>query len=406
MAKRTTEEASKYFREQGCELLEEYVGAMHKMKYRCSCGEIGCMSWNNFTKGKRCGNCAKHGQRKKRSLEEVQKIFKERGCEFLDKEFNGIHFKHNYRCKCGKECKIRFAGFHYQNQNCKECGIIKQSGTRSLNNGQPLKKVKKVKKGRKRNLIRSTKDVSKYFNEHGCELLDEYVGCIHKMKYKCHCGEIGNTSWNNFTKGKRCGNCTKYGQKKKRSLEEVQKIFKERNCEFLDEEFKDIHFKHNYRCKCGKCCKITFAGFYHLNQNCKECGILKQSGKDHWKWREDRSQKRLDDLFRKKCYKALRSSLKATGKEKVGRTSDILGYGTKELQEHIRNHENWDNVKDEKWQIDHIFPIAAFVEHGIRDLALINHLDNLMPLNGDENLKKSDKYDKKEFLEWVKRHGK
>ena len=33
--KRTTEEAAQYFKEQGCELLDEYVGCMLPMDYKC-----------------------------------------------------------------------------------------------------------------------------------------------------------------------------------------------------------------------------------------------------------------------------------------------------------------------------------------------------------------------------------
>lgn len=40
MLKRTTEEVKEYFKQQGCELLDEYKGAQIKMKYRCKCGNI------------------------------------------------------------------------------------------------------------------------------------------------------------------------------------------------------------------------------------------------------------------------------------------------------------------------------------------------------------------------------
>ncbi len=214
-------------------------------------------------------------------------------------------------------------------------------------------------------LKRTTKEVAEYFKQHGCELLGKYLGCMEPMEYRCSCGKYSEISWNNFTKGKRCGHCVKHGQKKKRSLEEVKAIFKERGCEFLDEEFKGIHYKHKYRCKCGKKGEVTFAGIYYMNQHCYDCGLKKLRGENHPQWITDRKQKRLNDLFRKKCYKALSSTLKATGKEKVGHTSDMLGYGPKELQEHIIEHPNWNKVKDENWHLDHIFPINAFLESKI-----------------------------------------
>jgi hypothetical protein len=263
-----------------------------------------------------------------------------------------------------------------------------------------------------RTLGRTTDDVRKYFASQGCELMGEYLGALVPMAYKCKCGQIGRTSWNNFTHGKRCGHCAKHGLSKKRSLEEVKRIFSERGCEFLDTEFKGIHFPHHYRCKCGRQAEITFAGFHHQQQYCRECGLNKirgshhpggkyRRGSTHYCWRPDREQKRLDELFRKKCYKALGSTLKATGKQKVGHTSDMLGYGPKELQAHITAHPHWNKVKDGDWHIDHIFPIEAFLENGITDVRLINCLENLQPLSQKENNSKHAKYNKDDFEKWL-----
>lgn len=256
-----------------------------------------------------------------------------------------------------------------------------------------------------RKLKRTTEEATQYFKEQGCELLDEYVGCMLPMDYKCSCGCYGTTTWNNFTKGKRCGKCTKHGQSKKRSLKEVKKIFKDRGCEFLDDEFKGIHHKHRYICKCGRESEITLAGFHHQGQYCFECGRQKNTGSGNPAWRADRDKLKLEQKFRKRCYKALSSSLKAVGKDKVGRTSDMLGYGPKELQEHIVQHPNWDKVKDGNWHIDHIWPIKAFVDHGIDDIALINRLDNLRPVKQKINNEKHAKYDEEAFRKWLKSEG-
>jgi len=78
-----------------------------------------------------------------------------------------------------------------------------------------------------------------------------------------------------------------------------------------------------------------------------------------------------------------------------------LGYTSEELREHIYNHSNWEKVKDGDWHLDHIFPIQAFIEYNIKDLKLINCLENLQPLTKKDNLKKHDKYDEKEFEEWL-----
>jgi len=51
--------------------------------------------------------------------------------------------------------------------------------------------------------------------------------------------------------------------------------------------------------------------------------------------------------------------------------------------------------------LDHIFPIQAFIKYGIRDIKLINCLENLQPLSPVDNMIKSDNYDKKEFEKWL-----
>lgn len=250
-------------------------------------------------------------------------------------------------------------------------------------------------------LKRTTEAVRLHFATHDCELLSEYTGAANKMNYICSCGEHSSISWNNFTKGKRCGYCKPRGQKQKKSLEEIKEIFSLRGCEFLDATYNGIHFSHNYKCKCGTIAKISYAGFFHQKQDCYFCGLKKNQGPNHHEWKPDREQHRQDKLFRAKCRKAVASSLKAFGRQKVGHTSDLIGYGPKQLQEYITKHPNWDNVKEGKWHLDHIFPIQAFIDFNVRDLKIINALDNLQPLNGSSNISKSDKYDKALFLEWL-----
>ena len=65
------------------------------------------------------------------------------------------------------------------------------------------------------------------------------------------------------------------------------------------------------------------------------------------------------------------------------------------------SHPNWPNVKDGEWHLDHIYPIIAFVERGIKDIKMMCHLENLQPLSGRANCHKNRKYDKKEFEVWL-----
>lgn len=253
--------------------------------------------------------------------------------------------------------------------------------------------------------MRTTKEAAEYFKQQGCELLGEYQHCMKKMKFKCACGRIGEVSWNKFvSRGRRCGYCSSHGRKKQHTIEEIRQIFRDGGCELLVDEYKNNHQPLRYKCSCGIESDIPLSDFKN-GQRCKQCGVAKQSGKHHWAWVADRKQHRLNQLFRKKCYKALRSTLKATGQKKVGHTSDWIGYGPKELQEHIINHPNWLKMKNKKWHLDHIFPIQAFIDHGVTDARLINALDNLQPITQWENNSKKDKYNKKDFKAWLLTKG-
>jgi hypothetical protein len=244
-----------------------------------------------------------------------------------------------------------------------------------------------------------------YFLEQGCELLEEYEHTMKKMKYRCRCGREAEVCWNKFTlRNRRCGYCGSNGRKIPYSLEEALEVFRSLGCELLDDAFMGVHHLVRYRCSCGNESKIRMSDLQR-GYRCKKCGIAKQSGEKHWAWVEDREELRRRQLFRKKCYKALASTLAATGQEKVGHTSDWIGYGPKELQEHIEAHPNWNKVKNKRWHLDHIFPIQAFLDYGITDLRVINALDNLQPITQRENNIKKDKYDKQVFKEWLLTKG-
>ena len=240
-----------------------------------------------------------------------------------------------------------------------------------------------------------------YFADQGCELLDEYEHTMKKMRYRCRCGREAEVCWNKFTqRNRRCGFCGSNGRKKQHTLEEVKQIFQDNGCVLLESQYKNNHQLLRYQCTCGKEAFIPFSDFKN-GQRCKDCGIIKQSGSNHWAWVADRAELRQRRMFRKKCYKALQSTLAATGQTKVGHTSDWIGYGPKELQEHIEAHPNWSKVKNMKWHLDHIFPIQAFLDYKITDARVINALDNLQPITQRENNIKKDRYDKGAFKAWL-----
>lgn len=56
-AKISHQQAAAYFKQQGCELLEEFKNSQVVLKYRCICGRESRIRWYDFKNGKRCRGC-------------------------------------------------------------------------------------------------------------------------------------------------------------------------------------------------------------------------------------------------------------------------------------------------------------------------------------------------------------
>jgi hypothetical protein len=245
--------------------------------------------------------------------------------------------------------------------------------------------------------------IREYFKQQGCELLGHYKNAITKMPYKCSCGTLSTINWNKFSSGRRCGFCEPTGRKKKYTLQEVQDIFRSNGWTLLEAEYIDRVTKMKYRCKCCNEAKVSLGAVLGGQTSCIKCVGETRFGPKNHMWLADRKQKKVNYLFRQKCYRLLRRSLEAFNLKKESRTHELLGYSDKDLMEHVTHHPNWQFVKDSIWHLDHIFPIQAFLDNDIRDMALINSLDNLRPITAKENRSKNDRYSQQAFLKWLKR---
>lgn len=82
---------------------------------------------------------------------------------------------------------------------------------------------------------------------------------------------------------------------------------------------------------------------------------------------------------------------KSSGEKERSRTSDVLGYSSRELKEHLERQfvrgMTWDNHGE--WHIDHITPVSVQIQSGETDPAVINCLTNLRPIWAKENMSKS-----------------
>jgi hypothetical protein len=174
----TLESVKQYFKEHGCELLEEeYKNNSTKMEYKCSCGNISEITLGNFQAGKRCQKC---GGKEKHTLEYVKQYFKDKKCELLETEYINSKTKMKYMCSCGNNSEIIFSNF-LKGCKCQKC---------AKNEKYTLEYVKK------------------YFTKQKCKLLEnKYINSFTAMKYRCICEDISKITFANFKTGRRCKKC-------------------------------------------------------------------------------------------------------------------------------------------------------------------------------------------------------
>lgn len=186
--------------------------------------------------------------------------------------------------------------------------------------------------------------------------------------------------------------------KLRKSDEEISQFCEQHGCKFLKHLAEKGRTRIAYLCKCGREAEAYWTNFRRF-PNCKRCGAEKISGEKCHMYDPDREAVAMRKKFRKACGQMIRRCYKGIGGKKADPTTLILGYGPKDLQEHIEKHPDYRTGED--FHIDHVFPIQAFLDYGITDLKLINCLDNLRPMPGKENLSKADKYNKEEFEQWL-----
>ena len=160
----------------------------------------------------------------------------------------------------------------------------------------------------------------------------------------------------------------------------------------------------SYRCSCGEISKICFSAF-KSGRRCYKCGRRKKFANGNPNWVDDPVQFKLNKEIRRKYKRLLHNCLSYLGVKKDTKTEKLLGYKPNNLRDAILKHPNWKEIKNEKWHLDHVFPIKAFLDYGIDDIKLINSLDNLQPLIAKDNLVKYCHYDKQKFSAWLKSKG-
>jgi hypothetical protein len=247
--------------------------------------------------------------------------------------------------------------------------------------------------------------VKKMFEDANCVLLSEFVNGRSSVDYICSCGEKAKIKPYAFSAGSRCEKCRrkKTAKAKSHNLDYVKQFFQDQGCELLG-EYVTAATPVQYRCVCGAISKIAFDSFKRGNR-CKQCGISKTTGENHYRWQSDRELVSINKKIKVRMRNNLRRLYETLGLTKVCKSETLLGYTAADLHERLKSYPEWKELQNEVWHIDHIFPIQAFLNLGIFDISLINHLDNLRPMSAKQNLVKNDRYCQIEFHSWLNQHG-
>lgn len=112
---------SDFFKEQGCKLLGSYQNNSIPLLFLCYCGKEDRRTYANFKKRSHCTSCGLEQANKKRRIDPkfVFDFFKEHGCELLD-EYKNNYTPLRYRCSCGRVSQIRYFAFK-KGQRCEMC---------------------------------------------------------------------------------------------------------------------------------------------------------------------------------------------------------------------------------------------------------------------------------------------
>lgn len=190
----------------------------------------------------------------KYTYNEVEKIFKDKGCILLSKEYVNNSTELKYICECKEERKIKLSNFLI-GIRCKECGI--------KNRVNPNK--------------RTQSEAENIFSNEGSVLLDTYINSKTPVSFLCRCNRIGIKTTDGFMKTSSCVACSyeRKGIKFRHDIGTVGKLFSDGNCTLLDERYEDNRTPLKYKCECENISYIKLVNFLK-GIRCEECTAKKR----------------------------------------------------------------------------------------------------------------------------------
>ncbi len=264
------------FERHGFTLLStEYKNCMTRLKYVCPNGHVGETTYKSFHIHHACKQCSdkKAGEKawkdRKRTIEEVRKIFENRGFKLLSTEYINNKQKLEYICPEGHLGRITLNSF-LSGGGCRICSNKKK--------GKSSKNIKRLKELTKKQRV-SWDRIVKGFAKVGLELLsaeEDYINQFTKLKFKCKNGHIGETTWDSIRNGRGCKICGIQKVKKalRRDLNEVISFIEDNGYKVLNtEKFENTKSKLLLGCPQGH----TFLMHFNSFQQGHRCPICSKS---------------------------------------------------------------------------------------------------------------------------------
>ena len=225
-------------------LSDKYLGIEDKLTFECSKGHKWNATANSIKlKGSWCGTCAGTGRL---NIEDMHQVANERGGSCLSKKYVNSRTKLNWQCSEGHKWSA-MPGSVRHGAWCKEC-----SGTNPY----------------------SLKDIKKMAEERGglCKS-ESYSGAHTNLLWKCSEGHTWKATPNSIRRGSWCKTCSReiMAQKQRLSIDDMQKIAKERGGKCLSILYKNNQTKLEWECDKGHKWRAIPANIRNHGKWCPEC---------------------------------------------------------------------------------------------------------------------------------------
>lgn len=231
--RKTIDEIKKYFSNFGYTVLNNVnIKSIEKLNVICPKGHKAQISYNNFSRGKRCGECFGN---KKKTIEEVKKHVSDKGFTLLSNTYENAHAMLEFSCAEGHVFKQSWHGF----KGCKICSV---EGTKL-----------------------SQEYVRAKFADIGYKLLSKYKNFYSEVEIQCDKGHTYKVNYVTFHKGSRCLKCNGYFEYK-----DIKKLIEEKGWKLLSKEYINCDSKLDMICSNGHRISTTW---YHISKGggCAEC---------------------------------------------------------------------------------------------------------------------------------------